>query len=443
MVRAARATRKAAALALALLALGCGGVDDGRTITFSTWGSLDEIETLKPLLATFERENPDVRVKLVHIPDEYPHKVRLMAAARRMPDVLFLENQTLPGFAARDVLRDLRPFLAQDATLEAADFFPQTMAALSWKGTLYAIPRDLSNLVIFYNQDLFDAARVPYPRAGWTYADMVDRARRLTHGDERFGIGFAPYPLYWLPYLWSDGVDLFDPGLTRCTLLDPQVLASLRRYHDLRWRHGVAPTEAQVGNARMSQLFAQGKLAMMVGGRWVVPGFRKKVAFRWDVAPFPRGRAGSVVDADASGWAISKRCRQPEKAWRLIRFLAGKEACAAFSASGLIVPARPDVARSSAFLGGGPPASSQAFLDVIPASRPTLTTQSYDEIVYELIDGLGPAWNDEIGLEAALKPVVARIDALLKEDRKLGGPSRGVAPAARPPARQLGGEGAP
>ncbi len=421
MVRARRAWRKAAALALIVLAAGCGDADDGRTIAFSTWGSLDEIETLRPLLAQFERENPDVRVKLVHIPDEYPHKVRLMAAARRMPDVLFLENQTLPGFAARDVLRDLGPFLAQDTTIKPSDYFPQTMTALSWKGTLYAIPRDLSNLVIFYNRALFDAAHEPYPRAGWTYADMVAAAKRITRGDERFGIGFAPYPIYWLPYLWSDGVDLFDPGLTRCTLLDPPVLASLRRYHDLRWKHHVAPTEAQVGNARMSQLFAQGKLAMMVGGRWVVPGFRKKVTFAWDVAPFPRGKAGSVVDADASGWAIAKSCQQPEKAWRLIRFLAGKEACAAFSASGLIVPARLDVAKSAAFLGGGPPAASQVFLDVIPASRPTLTTPSYDEIVYELIDGLGPAWNDEAELEETLKPIVARIDALLKEDRKVVG----------------------
>jgi multiple sugar transport system substrate-binding protein len=401
-------------LAVAMLLAGCAPTAR-HGIAFSTWGSIDEVETLKPLLAAFERENPDVPVELVHIPDEYPHKVRLMAAARRMPDVLFLENQTLPGFARRGVLRDLAPFLAKDPTVKRVDFYPQTLEALTYQGTLYAIPRDLSNLAIFYNQQLFDEAHVPYPEAGWTYEDMVARARKLTHG-EQFGIGFAPYPIYWLPYVWSDGADVADPSLTRCTLLDPPALAALHRYLDLRTRYHCAPTEAQVGNARMSQLFAQGKLAMMVGGRWVVPGFRKKLAFGWDVAPFPRGKAGSIVDADASGWAISSTCKEPEKAWRLIRYLAGKQASEAFTRSGLIVPARPDVANSAAFL-AGKPAHSRVFLDVIPSSRPTLTPPSYDEIVYELIDGLPPAWNGEQSLEETLKPIVKRIDALLQEDR--------------------------
>lgn len=389
-----------------------------RGLTFSTWGSIDEIETLKPLLAEFEKSNPDVPVELVHIPDEYPHKVRLMAAARHMPDVLFMENQTLPGFARRGVLRDLGPLLAKDAGLKRQDFFKPTLDALSWQGTLYAIPRDLSNIVVFYNQDLFDRDHVPYPASGWTYEDMVAKGQRLTHEDQQWGMGFAPYPIYWLPYLWSDGADMLDPTLSRCTLMDPPALAALHRYLDLRERYHIAPTEAQVGNARMSQLFAEGKLAMMVGGRWVVPGFRKKLGFRWDVAAFPRGKAGSIVDADASGWAMATTCREPAKAWRLIRFLAGRHACEVFTRSGLIVPARPDVAHSPAFLGGGAPAHSRVFLDAIATSRPTLTPPSYDEMVYELIDGLPPAWNGDRPLEATLRPIVHRIDALLREDHR-------------------------
>jgi multiple sugar transport system substrate-binding protein len=407
--------RKGILALLALLTVGCGRPVE-EAVTFSTWGSIEEIDTLKPLLSDFERENPDVKVRLVHIPDKYPHKVRLMAASRIMPDVLFMENQSLPGFAKRGVLRDLSPFLAKDAGLKREDFFTPVLDALSYKGTLYGIPRDLSNLVIFYNTRMFDAARVPHPTADWTYEDMVAKAQKLTKADQ-WGIGFSPFPLYWLPFLWSDGADVMDPAMTRSTLLEPTALAALQRYADLRLKYHVAPTEAQMGNARMSQLFAQQKIAMMVGGRWVVPGFRKKLDFGWDVAPFPRGKTGSVVDADASGWCMSTACDKPEKAWRLIRYLASAKAIRAFTESGLIVPSRPDVAYSQAFL-AGKPAHSQVFLDVIKTARPTQTPPSYNEIVWELIDGLPPAWNGEEKLTETLQPIVKRIDALLREDAR-------------------------
>jgi ABC-type glycerol-3-phosphate transport system substrate-binding protein len=78
------------------------------------------------------------------------------------------------------------------------------------------------------------------------------------------------------------------------------------------------------------------------------------------------------------------------------------------------VPSRPDVAQSSAFL-NGLPASSRVFLNVIRTARPTLTPPSYDEIQYELIDGLPPAWNGDQTLKEALPSIVKRIDALLRE----------------------------
>src|SRR5690606_16420126 len=125
---------------------------------------------------------------------EYPHKVRLMAAAGTMPDVLFLESQTLAGFASRGVLLDLNDRLDADPALDRADFFPQALAAMSWQGKLYGVPRDVSNLAIYYNQALFDQAGEPYPAAGWTYETMVAKAKRLTVPERQWGISFSHYP---------------------------------------------------------------------------------------------------------------------------------------------------------------------------------------------------------------------------------------------------------
>ncbi|MBM3258302.1 MAG: sugar ABC transporter substrate-binding protein [Candidatus Sericytochromatia bacterium] len=384
-------------------------------LRFSTWGSLDEIATLRPILEAFTRKE-GVPVELIHIPDEYAHKLRLMVVGGTVPDVMFMSNEALPGFARKGVLADLALRLAKDGQLRERDFFPQVLDAMRWKGTLHGLPRDLSNLVVFYNKDLFDEAGVPYPKPGWTMADLQRIAPKLTVPGKRWAIGFQPNPLIWTPWVWSHGGDIVDASMTRCTLGDPAAREGLQVYLDLRHRQHVAPSDKDTGNARMTQLFATGKLAMFVYGRWAVPGYRRKIKFNWDVTTFPAGPAGSVVDTDASGWAMSARTRQPEAAWKLIRHLASRESIEAFTRSGLIVPSRPDVAYGPAFLSGSP-AGSRVFLDVIAKGRPTRVPPAYDEITWELIDGLGPMWTGEESLDEALPPVIKRVDALLAEVR--------------------------
>ncbi|MBI6546547.1 MAG: sugar ABC transporter substrate-binding protein [Cyanobacteria bacterium NC_groundwater_1444_Ag_S-0.65um_54_12] len=382
-------------------------------LTFSTWGSIDEIEILKPILEAFTRQS-GIPVELVHIPQEYAHKLRLMVAGQTIPDVMFISNEALPGFAERGVFRDLGPLIAQDPAVRLADYYQQVLAAMTWKGKLYGIPRDLSNLVVFYNKQIFAQAKVPYPRAGWTFADLLRIAPRLTKPGERWAIGFQPNPLVWTPYVWSFGGDIVAADLSRCTLTEAPALAGLRFYVDLRNKYHYAPSDEEAGNARMTQLFATGKLAMFVYGRWAVPNFRKKITFPWDVAPFPRGPAGSIVDTDASGWAIAAASRRPAAAWQLVKFLGSRWSIEQFTKSGLIVPSRPDVASSPAFL-ANIPEHSHVFLDVIPQGRPTRVPVAYDEITWELIDELGPAWTGEVPIEEAVLPLCKRITALLRE----------------------------
>ncbi|MEB3236863.1 MAG: sugar ABC transporter substrate-binding protein [Candidatus Sericytochromatia bacterium] len=384
-------------------------------LRFSTWGSMDEIATLKPILEDFTRKE-GIPVELIHIPDEYAHKLRLMVVGGTVPDVMFMSNEALPGFARKGVLADLAPRLAADGRLHQRDFFPQVLDAMRWKGKLLGLPRDLSNLVVFYNKDLFDAAGVPYPRPGWTVEDLARIAPRLTIPGKQWAIGFQPNPLIWTPWVWSFGGDVISADMSRCTLGEPEARKGLQFYLDLRHRHHVAPSDKDTGNARMTQLFATGKLAMFVYGRWAVPGYRRKIKFHWDVTTFPAGPAGSVVDTDASGWVMSARTSQPDAAWKLIRHLASRESIETFTRSGLIVPSRPDVAQSPAFL-QGTPEGNRVFLDVIASGRPTRVPPAYDEITWELIDGLGPMWTGEESLDQALPPVIRRIDALLAEVR--------------------------
>ena len=157
----------------------------------------------------------------------------------------------------------------------------------------------------------------------------------------------------------------------------------LIEYANLRNKYHVAPFKSESASATMAQLFLQGRLGMHLSGRWLVPKYRQEADFDWDSVEFPRknNKAKSVVPLDASGWAVSKSSKHKQQAIKLVKYLSSKTSSEKFTKSGLIVPARKDVANSKAFLDGQKPYSAKIFLDIIDSSYITPVTVNYKEIL--------------------------------------------------------------
>lgn len=342
-------------------------------IQFASWGSKSEIDILKPLLEDFETQNPDIKIEFMHIPQNYFQKIHLLFASNTSLDVIFINNLFLPVYANAGVLEDL-----SGTDINRNDFYEKSLESLSWNGKLFAVPRDVSNLVIYYNKDLFKSAGIAYPANDWTFDDFLTAAKKLTHRPDIFGISFEEDSLFYLPYLMSEGGGILSDDLSRLTIDEPASQKGLKFYADLRKKYHVAPQKSESASATMAQMFLQGRLAMHLSGRWLVPKYREEAVFEWDVAPFPKGDAGSVVPMDASGWAISKTSKHKPEALKLIKFLSSKNSIEKLTKSGLIIPARKDCANS--VLNEKKPANSQVFIDVINTSKPTPVSVNYNEI---------------------------------------------------------------
>lgn len=310
-------------------------------IQFASWGSKSEIDILKPLLEDFETQNPDIKIEFMHIPQNYFQKIHLLFASNTSPDVIFINNLFLPVYANAGVLEDL-----SGTDINRNDFYEKSLEPLSWNGKLFAVPRDVSNLVIYYNKDLFKSAGISYPANDWTFDDFLSAAKKLTHRPDIFGISFEEDSLFYLPYLMSEGGGILSDDLSRLTIDETASQKGLKFYADLRKKYRVAPQKSESASATMAQMFLQGRLAMHLSGRWLVPKYREEAVFEWDVAPFPKGDAGSVVPMDASGWAISKTSKHKPEALKLIKFLSSKNSIEKLTKSGLIIPARKDCANS-------------------------------------------------------------------------------------------------
>lgn len=351
------------------LLCGCSNKTKQTTIEYASWGSKSEIDILRPILADFEKENPDIKVDFMHIPQNYFQKIHLLFASNTAPDVIFINNQYLPIYANAGLLEELS---------QSDKFYPKTLKALSWKGKLYAIPRDVSNLVVFYNKNIFDEKHVAYPKNNWTLNEYLETAKKLTSSNI-FGTSFDENPLFYLPYIMSNGGGILPDKINTKETQD-----SINFYADLRKKYHVAPLKSESASETMGQMFLQGKLAMYVSGRWMVPKLREDADFDWDIVKFPSGNSGSIVPLDASGWAVSKSSKHKAEAKKLINYLSSKENSEKFATSGLIVPARKDAANSKYFLDGKNPKNSQIFLEIIETSQPTPVTVNYNEILDNL-----------------------------------------------------------
>lgn len=367
---------------LLLLVLICGGCAQKNTrtvIEFASWGSKSEINILKPILSDFEKENPEIKIDFMHIPQNYFQKIHLLFASNTAPDVIFINNLYLPIYANANLLEEL--------TVNQNDFYPQALEALSWNGKLYAIPRDVSNLVVFYNKDLFDRKNITYPASEWNFDDFLKTAQKLTDKNT-FGVSFEEDPLFYLPYLMSNG-----GGILPSEIEKKGSQYGLNFYADLRKKYHVAPLKSESASATMAQMFLQQKLGMYISGRWMVPKLRNEADFDWDVTQFPKGTNGSIVQLDASGWAIAKSSKHKEEAQKLVNYLASSQNSEKFATSGLIVPARKDASRSKYFLDGQKPVHSKIFLDIIETSKPTPVTVDYREITDKLKKSMETKFN--------------------------------------------------
>ena len=346
-----------------ILLCGCTKQNDKTVIQFASWGSKSELDILNPIIDDFEKSNPDIQIDFMHIPQNYFQKIHLLFASGTAPDVIFINNLYLPLYANH----------LEEITKDVSKFYPQAISAMSVDNKLYAVPRDISNLVIYYNKDMFKKKGIQVDK-NWTFDDFLKTAIKLTD-TTTFAISYEDDPYYLLPYLMSMG-----GGILPDEISTNESQKAIKFYTDLRYKWHVAPLKNESASATMAQMFLQERIAMYLSGRWMVPKLREDCRFDWDVINFPKGSKGSIVQADSSGWAISKSSKNKEAAKRFVNYLSSKESIEKFTKSGLIVPARIDVQISD----GQKPESSQIFIDIIKYSKPTPVTKDYREIINQL-----------------------------------------------------------
>jgi len=324
-------TRRTAVLGAPLLALtGCSRESDSRPTV--RW-VVDPSAVRPEQIRVFNRRYPNIRV--INDPDAGPQRILTQLAGGVPPEVFAIYSpQSVAMFARKDVLEDLRPWVARYG-IDMNAFWPQLDGFIyeggdRHRGAINGFPDNCGVYVLFYNKRMFREAGVEEPKDAWTWEQFIDAARRLTirrNGRTvQFGVVLPPSYLLEM-FLWQMGQTWYSPDGTRCMLDTPEAHRTFEFWASLRQEHRVAPSASEEqglaalgGWGGAQNLFKAEKAAMVITGRWLIIEWRQKKDLQWDIAPVPYGseRRGML---ESKIYAIPRSCRKKELAFTFLRHL--------------------------------------------------------------------------------------------------------------------------
>lgn len=416
----------ALAIAVMLLIAGCGNRNPGvTTIRFTSWGNDVEEQNLRALIAEFEKRNPKIHVEIEITPwARMLDKLMISSAGGRPPDVTRISSEWFPPIAAKGLLEPLDKYVKRDK-YDMDDFYPESINGWGkWKGQLLEIPTDIDIYAMYYNKDMFDKNHIPYPDETWDWNKYLAVAKKLTQdtdGNKEIDQWGTTLDMWWQDYVYANGGEIVGPdpktGDVQCVLDRPAAYEGLQFMADLINKHHVSPTAEESANQGTSKLFTSGKIGMTISGSWAAELIYKKeiTTFKYDVAPIPKGPKSRVSIICGAAYAILSRSQHKEAAWKLVKFMTGKEYQRSAALRSQIIPSRRSVAESGAYLHlNADPKNRQAFLYMIPFGRAVPPVSCAPEMTQIILSELDLV---RLGRESAkdgCKNVKPKVDQLLR-----------------------------
>jgi len=311
-------------------------------LQITVWLSQQELDAMVKLADIYTKKHPDIQVEFINIIDGGPYgrdKLQQMIAGGTPPDLMMLNTGQFEGFAARGVLASLDDLIKRD-NFDTSIYWPAAVKGSTFDGKLYALPKDMSNVIVYLNVDMFEKAGVPLPDADWNWDDFRSIAKQLTKdtdGDgkiDQWGTSIVNAVWAWAAFVWANGGDVLSEDRKECLLTKPETVQALKYYFGL-----LSDDKASVPPGTLPQSpwqgdqFMAGVVAMGTFGPWFRPGLVENKPFKWAIRPYPKtingGAPISVVYTDH--WAMSKTTDHPDEAWDLMKFLGGAEGHTAWS----------------------------------------------------------------------------------------------------------------
>ncbi len=358
------------------------------TVTLAGWASSpEETAALNRTIAQFERLYRSIDVDYTPISGDYDAAMLARFAANRPPDVFYVDSLDL--FDYQPALEPLNAYIRRTRNWSTRPFYTRLLNGFSVNGRIYGFPKDWSPLGVIANTQMLQRAGVRAPAAPMTWGQFAQMLLRLRSTNAVPGGAPACLSLDWariLPLVYQNGGAWVNPARTRSVINSPQNRVTLTTY--LGWlRSGLAQTPAQLGVGWCGEAIGKEKAAIVFEGNWIYGYLQKDFpSVRFAVYPMVRTAKGRGNLGFTASYSIGKDSPNKKGAWRLLRFLVGKQGQAVWVKNSGYLPGRSDVT--------APPGRAN-FLREAPYARPWQFVKGFQRVLDFAGKELDAAYNGD------------------------------------------------
>ena len=324
-----------------------------RTVTFWHAGAGKErVAAIKELIEKFEKENPEIKIKLKIIPwGQKPHeKIQIAIASRTEPDIASVGSPFDKVIADFGALEPLDKHI-DDKTI--GDFFE----VMRYKEGIASLPWFMDVRALIYRKDYFQKKGIPEPKQSWTWEKFLKYAKMLTEDTNGDGItdiyGYATttrYAYQFVVFIWQNGGDLYSEDGKRAIVASPESIEAVQFFVDLMKKYKVSPVFTTENLLIIRKMFAEGKVAMFMDCSDAANAFANEpeLADKVGAGQIPHSKELAAYSSN-DALVIFKRSKNKKDATKFLQFLVREDNMLYYAKATGFSPSRWSVAENPFF----------------------------------------------------------------------------------------------
>lgn len=237
-------------------------------IRLGTWAAVEEANELQAVIDEVNANATDFEIISEPQPADYYTKLQTTIAGGTAPDLFWLSQEFVAGYAAQGAILDITDMLESDdaPAADLSDYFQPILETAQYDGRTYGLPWISQPVMLYYNPQLFADAGIEEPTEDWTWEDFRSAAEAITDADAGiYGTSFNAWPPIHM-FIWQAGGETITDDLDACPIDTPEAIEGAQFYADIIYNEQYAAPESAIAEQGFAEMMKAGKIGMFYGG---------------------------------------------------------------------------------------------------------------------------------------------------------------------------------